>query len=229
MKRIYVIVEGQTEREFVLQILAPYFGAEGITISPVPMLKSGGGMGFSNLEHFKNNVKPLLFEKDQPIISTLVDLFRFPVQSGVPDEEKLLKQLSANVDIDVRLSGLQSVLFEAVQKINPYPNFIPYIQKYEFEALLFSNPEAFSLENESIQKAVADVTSVFPNPEDINTSPSGHPAQRLIDIYATHNAKYEKGADAVDIAELIGIEVMLEKCPRFRDWVETLFAKAAAP
>ena len=93
MKRIYVIVEGQTEREFVLQILAPYFGAEGITISPVPMLKSGGGMGFSNLEHFKNNVKPLLFEKDQPIISTLVDLFRFPVQSGVPDEEKLLKQL----------------------------------------------------------------------------------------------------------------------------------------
>ena len=180
MKRIYVIVEGQTEREFVLTILAPYFGKEGISISPVPMLKGGGGMGFSNLEHFKNNVKPLLYEDDQPVITTMVDLFRFPVQSGIPDEEKELKQHIANPDALGRIVGLEGVMAKAVQKIKAYPHFIPYIQKYELEALLFSDPVAFGIENSKIQKDVEEVLTLIPNPEDINTTESGHPAQRQI-------------------------------------------------
>lgn len=35
MKRIYVIVEGPSEREFVSRILAPYFGKNGLLISAI--------------------------------------------------------------------------------------------------------------------------------------------------------------------------------------------------
>ncbi len=150
MKRIYVLVEGQTEREFVTRLLAPYFGQFGIRISPVPMSKSGGGMGFSNLEHFKNNIKPLLFEKDPPLVTTFVDLFRFPVQSGLPEEEIKLKEYTANPNIEERIAGFEDVLNQAVQRINSYSYFIPYIQKREFEALLFADADAFGIVHEGI-------------------------------------------------------------------------------
>lgn len=226
MKRVYVIVEGPTEREFVSRVLAPYFGREGILISAIPMLKSGGGMGFSNLDHFKNNVEPLLYDKDVPVITTLVDLYRFPVQSGDNIEKAALQKWSAEPDVDARLAGLQELLLSVVGKIKPYPAFVPYVQKHEFEALLFSDEAAFVYEGTAVQKAIQAVLNEYPNPEDINTTETGHPAKRLETIFAAGKKKYAKGADAVDFAELIGLEIILKKCPRFRSWVEILLAKA---
>ena len=226
MKRIYVLVEGQTEKEFVSRLLSPYFGQQGLSITPIPMLKSGGGIGFSNLEHFKNNVKPLLYEADRPLITTLVDLYRFPVHSSSPKEVESLQIISADPDPQARLNGFGDILTAAVQQIRPYEYFIPYIQKYEFEALLFADSEAFGIENAEIQKDVEGVLTQISEPEEINSTETGHPAHRLEDIFSKHKRKYEKGADAVDIAELIGIETILEKCPRFRQWIEVLITQA---
>ncbi|MEQ1745913.1 MAG: DUF4276 family protein [Saprospiraceae bacterium] len=226
MKRVYVIVEGQTEREFVSRVLAPYFGQAGILISAISMKHSGGGMGFSNLDYFKNNVEPLLYDKDAPVITTLVDLYRFPVQSSDYTEEASLKKWNAEPNADARLAGFQEVLVSVVRKIKPYPGFVPYIQKYELEALLFSDSTAFEYEEEKIKEKIQAIIEDFPNPEDINTTEMGHPAKRLETIFAASKKKYEKGADAVDFAELIGLETILKKCPRFRSWVETLMAKA---
>lgn len=226
MKRIYVIVEGPSEREFVSRILAPYFGKNGLLISAISMLKSGGGMGFSNLEHFKNNVKPLLYDKDSPLITTMVDLFRFPVQSNDPNEEAELKKYSLESDISTRLAGLERVLYDAVQKIKPYKDFIPYIQKHEFEALIFSDAKVFNIESAAIEKAVEDILATIPCPEDINTTEEGHPAKRLESIFKSNKKKYVKGANAVDFAEMAGIEIILEKCPRFSHWVKILMERA---
>ena len=156
----------------------------------------------------------------------MVDLYRFPVQSGDQAEENELKKYSLDPNIDSRLTGFESILSAAVQKIKDYSFFIPYIQKYEFEALLFSEVEVFGIENEGIQKEVEAVLAAIPNPEEINTTEMGHPAKRLETIFAAHRRKYSKGADAVDFAELAGIEVILEKCPRFRSWVEALISAA---
>lgn len=227
MKRIYVIVEGPSEREFVSRILAPYFGKKGLLISAISMLKSGGGMGFSNLEHFKNNVKPLLYDKDAPLITTMVDLFRFPVQSNDPNEEAELKKYSLESDISTRLGGLERVLYDAVQKIKPYKDFIPYIQKHEFEALIFSDAKVFNIESAALEKAVEDILATTPCPEDINTTEEGHPAKRLESIFKSNKKKYVKGANAVDFAEMAGIEIILDKCPRFNYWVKILEALAS--
>lgn len=225
MKQIYVLVEGHSEREFVTRIMGPYFGQEGILIRPIPMRKSGGGFGISNLEHFKNHIKPLLHNKDVPAVTTFIDLFRFPVQSSEHAEEEMLKKHSENPDIEMRIKGFEDVLQGAVQKIKPYDHFIPYIQKHEFEALLFSDASAF-IEHAGIQKDIERVLKAIPNPEDINTTETGHPAKRLESIYAAHKKKYSKGADAVNLAEMAGIKIILEKCPRFRAWIELLIATA---
>jgi len=156
----------------------------------------------------------------------MVDLYRFPVQSNDPSEEAELKKYRLEPDISNRLAGLEEVLSKAVQMIKPYEDFIPYIQKHEFEALIFSDPKVFNIESAVIEKEVEDILATTPCPEDINTTEDGHPAKRLESIFRSDKKKYIKGANAVDFAEMAGIEIILEKCPRFRFWIETLMLRA---
>lgn len=225
MRRINILVEGVSEQEFVRRILAPWFLKEQILVLGIPLRKGGGGKGFSNFEHFKNNVKPLLHEKDEPIISTFVDLYRFPVQSGDPTEEQALKACSALPTAEAKIEGFEQLLTDAVEKIKPTANFVPYVQMHEFEALIFSNAAVLDIEDERIAQKMMEVSAAI-EPEEINTTENGHPAKRLELIFEQYKRKYNKGADAVDYLELIGIEVIMEKCPRFRNWLERLLAKA---
>ena len=105
-------------------------------------------------------------------------------------------------------------------------NFIPYIQLHEFEALLFSSAEGFSLFNNP--SIVADINSIitrYENPEDINDSPLTAPSKRIIAIFEKQGLRYEKIIDGNNIATKIGIETLMERCPRFRNWVQLLIAK----
>ncbi len=92
MKRLYIIVEGQTEQEFVNSLIAPYMQQHGV-FSVTPLLirtsKTGRG-GFVNYEHLKNDAKKLLSsEKSDFVVSTFVDFFRIP---EVPQKERWEKK-----------------------------------------------------------------------------------------------------------------------------------------
>lgn len=106
-------------------------------------------------------------------------------------------------------------------------NFIPYIQLHEFEALLFSSDEGFNFQfdNPMIISKLKDVRNRFPNPEDINDNPQTAPSKRIIKILEKYGEKYVKTSDGESIAFEIGIEEMLNKCPRFNNWVNALIAK----
>ena len=104
-------------------------------------------------------------------------------------------------------------------------HFIPYIQLHEFEALLFSSDASFGdLFSEKEAKELSKVVAQYPNPEEINTTPEGAPSKRLQAIVSD----YRKTVHGDLIAEAIGIETILERCPRFRAWVERLI-RACCP
>lgn len=221
MKRLILIVEGQTELEFINRILTPYLVNRGInaSIQPIMITMSGGGHGFNNIEHLGNTIRPLLSDSDEPFITTMIDNY------GINSESKLpgYTECSKEVDISVRLGKMESKLNEYVQKIKPYRNFIPYIQRHEMETLLFSNPEkGFEYEDERIKNEVVNLCKQFDSIEDINDTPEGAPSKRLADIYSKHQKKYVKIVDGIEIAELTTIEEMLGKCPGFKRWVEKL-------
>ena len=220
MKHLYIIVEGPTELQFVNKILIPYFNNHGILshIQGIPIDISGGGHGFNNIEHFKNSIKPVLNYKNEPIITTLIDYFRLNSESKLPGFIECSLKSSTNNKIQC----LENKLYDIVQKIKPYKYFIPYIQKHEMETLMFANPEVgFSLENEKIRKAVIEICKQFSNIEDINGFNS--PSKRLEAIYRSNNQTYEKIIDGIDlIAPLTGIDMMLEKSPRFKNWVNNI-------
>lgn len=223
MKALIILVEGETEQEFVNRILIPYLVSRGLNteIRPIMIEKSGGGHGYSNIQHLKNTIRPVLNKADEPVVTTMIDHY------GINSERKLPGYTAiTTTDTEERIHQMEDILQAEIQKLKPYRFFIPYIQRHEFETLLFSNPEGgFELEHDGIKDEIVRMCSEFESIEDINCTPTGAPSKRIERIYEAQKRKYNKVSDAVDIVELTGIETVLEKCPRFKGWVEKLIVE----
>jgi hypothetical protein len=135
VKPLYILVEGQTEEEFVKDLLRPYLWNEKIyEVRPIKIsTKAGFKGGFVNYDHLKRDATKLLKQRDEVIVSTFVDYFRIP--ANLPkygDCQKI-------PDIDARIKCLE----KEIQADIGGERFLPYIQKHEFEALLFSSNSGF--------------------------------------------------------------------------------------
>ena len=89
MKRVYIVVEGQTEQEFVNSVVAPYLNTLGIySVTPVLIRTSRSGRGgMVNYSHLENTVKMLLQSSSTDfIITTFIDFFRLPTNMPEYDE-----------------------------------------------------------------------------------------------------------------------------------------------
>jgi hypothetical protein len=213
MKRLIIIVEGQTEEEFVNQVLAPYFNSKSIlSVVPIKIATSSTSKGgFVNYQHLKNDILKRIRETDV-IISTFVDYFRIP--TSIPNYA-VCHRLG---NVNDRIACLERAIATDIN----FPNFIPYIQKHEFEALLFSSSVGFeNLYDDDVISETASVIAEYENPEDINSRPEFAPSKRLISIMGS----YEKVFEGNMIALEVGINTILEKCPRFRNWIEKLIAE----
>lgn len=211
MKRLYIVVEGQTEEQFVNRVLAPYLSASQQlhSVTPIPIHRGHGARGgMVNYECLRRDVLRLLGESDAPIVSSLIDFFRCPETPGKEIWDKATNHLQ---EVELREAEIGRDIDNE--------RFIPYIQLHEFEALLFSSDASFGdLFSEEEAKELSELVAQYPNPEEINTTPEGAPSKRLQAIVSD----YRKTVHGDLIAEAIGIEVILERCPRFRAWVERL-------
>lgn len=217
MKRLRIIVEGGTEETFVNEILRPYlfeqqiFDVTGLRIQT----SQGHKGGFVNYQHLKNDISRILRESNV-VVSTFVDFFRIP--TSMPDYEEMIRVVHADQKIEILENALAN-------DIN-HPHFVPFIQKFEFESLLFSSNRGFSTiydgANPHIASATQAIIDQYDNPEEINNHPNTAPSKRIQKILAEHGMTYDKAFDGNLIALEIGIYTILEKCPRFREWVEKL-------
>ena len=213
MKRLNIVVEGQTEQSFVNEVLAPYLRNNGVSLI-IPRLirtsKTGRG-GLVNYHHLHNTIKGLLSNPHDGniVVSSFVDFFRIP--NNMPGYDEAMR---SGDDLQ-RVENLQQALGDSIAD----RRFIPYIQLHEFEALLFSNNNGFEyLWEDELSSQTKNIVDAFENPEDINSAPETAPSKRLLAI----NQKYDKVLEGNVIALEVGINEMLAKCPRFADWVSRL-------
>ena len=216
MKRLYIIVEGQTEQEFVNEVMAPYLRGVGIlSVTPILIHTSQTGRGgFVNYAHLRNDVKRLLnTENNDCVVSMFVDFFRCP---EVPFREKWKNITNHQKQVEIMEKCIADDINDR--------RFIPYIQLHEFEALLFSSNAGFQdyFQDDEQQQTNA-IVQTYSNPENINSSPEGAPSKRLITI---HDG-YDKILEGNLIALSIGIRNIMEKCPRFNHWIESLIRACA--
>lgn len=212
MKRLYIIVEGQTEQEFVNSMIAPYLKQYGIeTVVPIVIKTSISGRGgLSKYSHIKKHADNLLGSKKTDfVVSMFVDYFRIP--KNLPNKGKW-------ESVENHLEQILMMEKCIAEDINDN-RFIPYIQMHEFETLLFSSNKGFDYyftNKESAQ--TKKIIDAYNNPEDINTTPEGAPSKRILAI----KDNYDKVLEGNLVALEIGIGDIISKCPRFRAWIEKL-------
>jgi hypothetical protein len=227
MKRVHIIVEGQTEVKVFYSILVPYIQSkvENVYIEITPIKHSGGGIvKYSKLlPELRNH----LADKEK-IVTTFFDYYGIVEGHNYPKyKEAKIDQPNSKVGVVILEDALKEDL--ALKGINTR-NFIPYIQLHEFEALLFSSNEGFEFQydNSRVLRELKEIALRYETPEDINDSPVTAPSKRIISILDRQGEKYEKVIDGDAISIMVGIEAMMDKCPRFRVWVETLILKILA-
>lgn len=220
MKRIHCIVEGQTEVRVFSSLLTPYiYEKTGAHILFTPIKHTGGGIvKFSKiLPELRNHLN----DKEK-IVTTYFDYYGINSTHKFKHfQEAKVNNNNANIGVQLLEKGMIDSLIE--KGINTR-NFIPYIQLHEFEALLFSSDEGFDFQfdNPRVIDQLNDIRNRYPNPEDINDSPTTAPSKRILKILENFGECYVKTADGENIATIVGIEKMIEMCPRFRNWINKL-------
>ena len=215
MRRLFVVVEGQTEEAFVKEVLLPYLNDHGVyDVTPIVIhtnTKHYKG-GLVNYAHLRNDVISLLQSEGNNIfITTFVDFFRIP--NTIPHYEEITNKGTHLEQVEMMQKSIDDDIDDH--------RFSSYIQLHEFEALLFSSNKGFEKWMNEKNKETDTIIREFPNPEDINTSVNGAPSKRLLAI----QPDYDKVMQGNLIALEVGIRQMLDKCPRFRQWVNMLITR----
>jgi hypothetical protein len=219
MKRLIIVVEGDTEKEFIDKVLSPYLYAKGLQSVNCFKIKHTKG-GLTKYQHLKTDLINCAYESNV-LVSTLIDFYALPKDfPKYEDASKIVNRVE-------RLVFLENAIIEDLEKEKgkEFPNLFPYIQLHEFEALVFSSLSGISSlfgSNEADFNEIEKIIESHPNPEDINDRPETAPSKRLLKLIKGYN----KVIDGIMIIEETGIETVLKKCPRFNSWVETLIEKA---
>lgn len=212
MKRLMIIVEGDSELEFVNRVLRPYLNTFEIYNVDCFKIKHSKG-GLTKYSHLKKDILNTIYETDI-IVTTLIDFYALP--SDFPKYNESLAILNKSG----RLDFLEESIKEEIERTQnkTFVNLIPYIQLHEFEAFIFSSIigiQSLFEESEANMPELRNIIRTYENPEEINDHPDTAPSKRLV-----KNIKgYNKIVDGVSIIEEIGLETIIEKCPRFRMWI----------
>ena len=207
MKRLVFIVEGNSEVSFINNKVIPYLYSKGCTTSMHAQtiltnrkLNSKGGV--ISYDYLKNDIKNVLAQKDV-IVTTFIDFYKLP--TNFPNYSKD--------------SNLISAIEKGIKKDIGNENLFPYIQLHELEALLFSSIEGFEFVVDDIKVLgkINEVILKFSNPEDINHGQETAPSKRLNNLFP-----YNKVIDSEMMFDELDINTIMEKCPRFKNWIMVL-------
>lgn len=213
MKRVIVVCEGPTEKEFCFKLLSPFLAPRAVYIQPPLIKKSMGGV--VKWKVLRKQILNHLKEDPTAFVTTLIDYYGLYKKYEFPNWDESLKIADKNSRMDFLEDGmLQDVDDE-------YRNrFFPYLQLHEFEGLLFNDISIFYEqipEDDLIGIGELEQTfGEFDNPEMINDTRETSPSHRLMRIVKGYN----KIVYGNILAEAIGLDRIREKSLRFNVWLE---------
>jgi hypothetical protein len=222
MARLYLFAEGQTEETFADTVLKPHLARLGVYLTHIILVAHkkkkgrvhrGGGRSYLPM---KNDITRFLAQdqNSNAFFTIMLDLYGIP--GGFPklDESEKLRQSPYN-----RVEFLKRAFATDVGD----SRFIPYIQLHEYETYLFSDASALEYFYDHHAKQIANLKAVADNhatPELIDDGPQSAPSKRIIEQLPDYaDAKPVVGPQ---VAELIGLPVILGKCPHFDAWLSRL-------
>lgn len=213
MRGLYILGEGPTEEQFVNEVLRAYFYNQGIyDVRCILMSTSSGYKGGDvSYPRYKLNAENLLKQEGDIIVTSLIDFFRLKSDFPKFDEASII------VDKVDRVSFLETAIKDDIN----HPRFFPYIQLHEFEGILFSSNDGFDYIPDIPPANRAQLRSAceaYDNPEFLNDGALTAPSKRLEKLIPG----YQKTFHGPLIADAITISKILDRCERFRNWIDIL-------
>lgn len=217
-KAIYILVEGPTETEFVNNLLYPHLLNNGVpVVRPIGIETSLGHKGgdVRYVARYKPQILDILRGQEDLLATSLIDFYQ--LRSDFPRYQEAQKI----TDVNQRVAFLEQACADDIND----PRYIPYIQLHEVEGLFFTKTDGFNAIDDippRNRSELAQVVADHPNPELINEGALTAPGKRLCRLIPD----YSKPLYGNYIALENGMNSMLEQCPRFANWVETLINRA---
>ena len=211
MKYVYIYCEGQTEEAFVNDVLYPYFSRMGIYVTPIihktkrtPTKAFKGGV--SRYAPIKDELIKLC-QDSNCIVTTMFDYYAMPDDTPSIDHQ--------NIDIYKRIDFIENAVNEDIGCKNLLFNLV----LHEFEALLFSEPQAFEhIANDRVVRQLQAIRNSAETPEHINNSAETAPSKRIQNVVNS----YSKVRQGIIVAKYIGIDKMMSECKHFSEWINRI-------
>lgn len=218
--RLHFVVEGQTEETFVRNLLVPELGARGVYCDAhrVTTGRRGASVyrgGLVSFAHLRKDLD-IWMKQDRASDSwftTMVDFYKLPSNFPSIVEARHIADPMKKVEL----------VEQSFSSCMNHPRFVPYVQLHEFEALLFSDPQSFSIAFPNIGDEVAKLQAIrcaFETPEHINEREDFAPSKQILKILPP----YDKAVSGPLIAQQIGLARLREECKHFDTWLTRLEA-----
>lgn len=216
MKRVHILVEGNTEELFVRDVLRPHLWENHeVDLNPVivntKIFKSGPNFkgGLSKYPKVKKDLLRLLGDTNVSAVTTLFDYY------GLPDDFPGFASLPNGRYQD----QVQHLEWELEGDIDA-AKFKAYLSVHEYEAVAFVSPfeTARALLARGKEPEIRKVRTAFGCPEAINHGPTTTPSKRLLNVFPS----YVKTFHGPLIASRIGLAVIRADCPHLNGWLTWL-------
>lgn len=210
---VKVLVEGQSEENFIRTVLSPYLESYNTFITPIIIItrqnirgRDNRG-GISNYRQVRNHLMRLLGNQQTDIVTTMIDYY------ALPDDFPGYRNLPPT-------SGVERIHFLEQQFANDIGNnsFRPYLQMHEFEALVFAAHENFHFAFPDQPNKIRQIRSIvdqFTSPEEIDNDFRTAPSKRLKRIFTT----YQKIVHSGLILSGVSVDTLRSRCPHFNKWL----------
>jgi hypothetical protein len=225
MPRLLVHVEGETEETFVNEVLASHLQGYGYSVIGARLLgnarqrsRRGGIRGWNTV---RNDILNHLREDPRCLATTMVDYYALPQfgQGAWPG-----RAAATNLAFPDKATTVEQALFtdicHDIGEGAATCRFIPFVIMHEFEALLFSDCNAFGrgIGRPDAARRFQEIRDQFACPEEINDSATNAPSKRVQQLIPG----YEKPLLGVLAVLEIGLDSIRRECPHFRSWIERL-------
>ena len=145
---------------------------------PVLLGTPGHKGGRTSYARVKRDVGLLLKQDRGAYCSTMLDLYG--LGAGFPGHPPPAQLSNIDKVRHVEQAVKQDICEELPDAIRPDLRFIPYLQLHEYEAILFSDPQAFAtgINHPNLWRHFQGIRDEFDSPEDINNGPETTSNQR---------------------------------------------------
>lgn len=211
MKRIYLLVEGQTEEAFVNELLTARYNSLGLYFTPIIVSTSPGHKGgVTSYAKIRPQIQRLCNDAGA-VVSTLFDLYALP--GDFPGKN--------HPDYPNRASGHEKALFLEREWLADIQcrNFIPNLLVHEFEALLFTDIQVFEqwTDDDGLLNPLREIRRTLA-PEEINEHPDTAPSKRILAAWQGYQKTFHGPLIACDI----GLDNIRAACPHFDQWLAAM-------